>query len=289
MKKINSLLIVLILLCIGTFYGYRTVNSLKADNEAPTIHMDSQIPEISVTDPKTTLLQGIIAKDNRDGDVTDSLVVENIELLDSEGRLQVSYAAFDQAGNVTKSQREAKYVDYRSPRFTLNGPLLYDRSSNFDVLSTVGATDVIDGEIQHRVRATSLVDHSIAELGVHDVQFQVSNSLGDTVTAVFPVQVYDEDYDAYLRLNTYLVYLPLNASFNPKDYLDGFIYMGENVALNFGLPKGYTVKTEGNLQTNNPGIYSVDIWVTHTIENELNTNLNVEHVGYSKLIVIVEG
>lgn len=290
MKKMNVLLVVLILLCLGVFFGYRTLDSLRTDDEAPTIHMGDQIPEISVEDPKSVLLQGVTARDNRDGDVTDSLVVESVELLSSDGQLQISYAAFDKAGNVAKSRREAKYVDYRSPRFSLEAPLLYRLGTNFDVLSTVGATDVIDGEIQHRIRATSLVDRSIAELGTHDVQFQVNNSLGDTTTEVFPVEVYDpEMYDAGLALTQYLVYLEPGDSFESKSYLKTFTLGGEDTDLRKGLSRDYSLKTTGGVQTQTPGVYPVEYRVTYTEKHETDPELDRQFTGYSKLIVIVEG
>ena len=289
MKKKNLLLIMMILACVVTFMGYRALVELRTDDKAPEIMVGEILPEVSVESPKSALLQGITATDAVDGDVTASLVVEQIELLNSDGSLMVHYAAFDKAGNVAKAQRAARYTDYHSPRFTLKAPLVYTEGSSFDVLSNVGATDVIDGEIQHRVRATALGDTSIGELGIHDVRFQVSNSLGDTVTAVLPVQVHDPDRQASLSLTQYLIYLPQNASFNPKDYLGKFFWNGDEVDLTKGLPKGYTLETEGKVQANNPGIYPVEYRVTYTIVNETNPERNVEYTGYSKLIVIVEG
>lgn len=289
MKKKNLVLIVLILLTLVIFLGYRALAELRSDDKAPEILLGEIIPEISVEEPKAALLQGITARDNVDGDVTASLVVEYVELLGSDGRLMVHYAAFDRSGNVAKAQREARYTDYHSPRFTLKSPLVYPVGASFDVLSNVGATDVIDGDIQHRVRATSLVNYSIATPGIHDVEFRVSNSLGDTVTAVLPVQVQDPDRQATLTLTEYLVYLPLNTSFNPKMYLEQFTWGGDEVDLTQGLPKGYTLKTEGKVQTQNPGIYPVEFRVTYLIENEVNPDRNVEYTGYSKMIVIVEG
>ena len=289
MKKKNLLLLALIALTLVTFLGYRALMELRSDTKPPEIRLDAAIPEISVEDPKSALLQGITARDNVDGDVTASVVVEHIELQDSDGSLMVSYAAFDSAGNVAKAQREAKYTDYRSPRFTLESPLVYNESTNFDVLSNVGATDVIDGDIQHRIRATPLSEGSIAEPGIHDVEFRVSNSLGDTVTAVLPVQVQDPDRGAVLTLTEYLVYLPLNGAFNPKEYLNMYLHGEEEVDLTEGLPKGYTLATEGKVNTQEPGIYSVEIRVTYTIVNELDPERSQKYTGNSKLIVIVEG
>ena len=289
MKKKNFILMLLIAATLALFLGYRALDAIRTDTRAPEIRLDSVIPEISVEDPKSALLQGITAVDSGDGDVTSSLVVERVELLEDAGRLLVHYAAFDSAGNVAKAQREAKYTDYRSPRFTLKEPLVYRQGVAFDVLSDIGATDVIDGDIQHRVRATMLTEQAIVEPGVHEVEFRVSNSLGDTVTAVLPVEVRNPEREAQLTLSQYLLYLPVNGSFNAKDYLKMYTYGEDDVDLSKGLPRGYSLKTEGKVQTQKPGVYPVEYRVTYTIVNEQDRELDVEITGYSKLIVIVEG
>lgn len=290
MKKKNWILILLIAVCVAAFLGYRAMDAMRTDTEAPEIKLEAIVPEVSVTDPQSALLQGITAKDKRDGDVTDLLVVERVTLLDSKGTLMVNYAAFDNAGNVSKAQREAKYTDYRSPRFTMESPLIFTYGASFDVLSIVSANDSIDGDIQHRIRATPLDKVAINELGIHEVQFQVSNSLGDTVTKVFPVEVYDPDmYDAKLYLTDYLVYLPAGTTFSPNAYLEEFVVGGEEVSLENGLPKDYTLKLKGGVQTNTPGTYVVEYRVTYTQKNENNSALDRSWTGYSKLIVVVEG
>lgn len=289
MKKKNFILMLLIAATLALFLGYRALDAIRTDTRAPEIRLDSVIPEISVEDPKSALLQGITAVDSGDGDVTSSLVVERVELLEDAGRLLVHYAAFDSAGNVAKAQREAKYTDYRSPRFTLEEPLVYRQGVAFDVLSDIGATDVIDGDIQHRVRATMLTEQAIVEAGVHEVEFRVSNSLGDTVTAVLPVEVRNPEREAQLTLSQYLLYLPVNGSFNAKDYLELYTYGEDDVDLSKGLPRGYSLKTEGKVQTQKPGVYPVEYRVTYTIVNEQDREKDVEITGYSKLIVIVEG
>lgn len=289
-KKTNFLLVVLLLLCIAAFIGYRALDAMRTDSQAPEIQIGDQIPEISVNDPEEALLQGIHATDVRDGDVTGSVVVENIAILDSTGRIQVSYAAFDKAGNVAKAQREALYIDYVSPRFTLSAPLLYRSGVNFDVLKTVGATDLIDGDIQHRVRATSLDDSIISTPGTHNVQFQVSNSLGDITTVVLPVEVYETmNYTATLSLNTYLVYLRTGEKFNPNHYLDTFTLAGTKTLLDGRLPNGYSLQTVGELHTDTPGVYPLQYFLTYTETSATNSQYSREYTAYSKLIVIVEG
>ena len=52
---------------------------------------------------------------------------------------------------------------------------------------------MMDGDIQHRVRATALEEEAITALGTHQVRFQVNNALGDTRTLELPVEVYAAD------------------------------------------------------------------------------------------------
>ena len=289
-KRSNIIIILLIAACVAAFFGYRMLDDLRTDTQPPEIILGENVPEISVYDSKDVLLQGITARDKKDGDVTELLVVERVNLLDSDGRIMVSYAAFDRSGNVSKAQREARYTDYQPPKLTLSTPLIFPYSSSFDILSVVGAQDVVDGDIQHRVRATLLEEGSISERVVHNVRFQVTNSLGDMVSYVLPVEAYDPmQYVADLKLTQYLIYLTPGGSFAPQDYLDSFSLQGEIVNLRSGLPKGYKLETTGEVQTGVPVVYAVEYRVTYTIQNEKNRDLDQHFAAYSKLIVIVEG
>lgn len=282
--------LLLIALCLVVFVAYWAVNQIVADTEAPKIAVDSQQLEVSVQDDKSVLLQGVTAMDNRDGDVTASLLVENIRLLDTDGTVTVTYAAFDRAGNVAKAQRQVRYTDYESPKFTLSAPLVFAQGSNFDVLNVIGAQDVMDGNIQHRIRATSMVATSVSTLGSHEVQFQVTSSLGDTAKEVFPVEVYAAGtYEAALSLTEYLVYVPVGTTFLAENYLEEFTLSQKTISLKNGLPNGYSLRTSGRVNTNSPGVYSVGFTVTYTPENEGNTQMVRKYTGYSKLIVVVEG
>lgn len=282
--------LLLIALCLVVFVAYRAVNQIVADTEAPKIAVDSQQLEVSVQDNKSVLLQGVTAMDNRDGDVTASLLVENIRLLDTDGTVTVTYAAFDRAGNVAKAQRQVRYTDYESPKFTLSAPLVFAQGSNFDVLNVIGAQDVMDGNIQHRIRATSMDATSVSTLGSHEVQFQVTSSLGDTAKEVFPVEVYAAGtYEAALSLTEYLVYVPVGTTFLAENYLEEFTLSQKTISLKNGLPNGYSLRTSGRVNTNSPGVYSVGFTVTYTPENEGNTQMVRKYTGYSKLIVVVEG
>lgn len=289
MKKKKWLQLVLIALTLAVFFGYRAVEAMLDDGKAPEITFSGETLEISVKDPMDALLQGVSAEDNRDGDVTDSLVVESVKLLDKDGTITVTYAAFDKGGNVTKASREVRYLDYESPRFTLTSPMLFT-STGVDVLSVIGAEDTFDGDIRHRIRASALEEVDGTHSGVYDIQVRVTNSLGDSVEIVLPVEVYAPGtYEAELTLKEYLVYLPKGNVFSVYDYLDKYIRGKEEVSLRGGLPAHYTLHTEGTVDPMTPGVYPVSCTVTYTDIDERNEANIRTYTAYSKLIVVVEG
>jgi len=290
MKMKNGFWILLIIASLAAYMGYLAMDSARADTQPPQIHIASEALSVSVQDPKSALLQGVTATDKKDGNVTDSLVVEKVTMQNSRGTVSVTYAAMDAAGNVAKAERSVTYTDYVGPRFTLKAPLIYTAGTNYDILSNIGAVDALDGDIQHRVRAMNLEDASLSETGTHIVQFQVTNSLGDTHTQTFPVELQGKGkYDAELALQEYLIYLPAGSYFNASNYLKSFTLQDKTTSLQAGLPAHFSLQTKGQVLTQNPGTYTVEYTVTYTKVNENNPALSQQYTGYSKLIVIVEG
>ena len=141
MIKKNWKTLVLLAVCLGVLIGYRMFDGLRTDNVVPKITIsDSGIPEMSVYKPEA-LLEGVTATDDRDGDVTSSIVVESVGSIMDDATVTVTYAAFDSSGNVAKAQRTVRYTDYKSPRFTLKESLDFTYGTNFDVVDVVGALD----------------------------------------------------------------------------------------------------------------------------------------------------
>ena len=290
MKKRNWFLIILIGLCLAVFFGYQAVDRARTDTQPPVIHIAPEQLELSVNAPKGILLQDVTAADDISGDVSHSVILENIRLLSNDGKISVSYAAFDSAGNVAKAQRELQYHNYRSPRFTLSAPLLYAYNKDFDVFRDVGAKDDVDGDISHHVRAMLTEENPISDMGTHMVQFQVTNSMGDTTTEILPVEIYDSaDYNADLTLKEYLIYVPVNGIFNAKFYPDTITYQRETLELGPILPENYTMEISGEVDTHTPGIYPVTYTLTYSEKNVWTQKVVKEYIGFSRLIVIVEG
>lgn len=286
MKKMKLLPPALILLCVGLFVGYQAWDRIKTDNKAPEITIGTEILDLSVSAPKSDLLQGITALDDQDGDVSGSMVVEGIKALDSNGTMEVSFAAFDRAGNVSKGIRTVRYTDYEPPRFSLTSDMVYAYNSNFDPLKDISAADPLEGDLQHRIHAISLDDASVASLGDHEVEFRVTNSLGDTIRLTLPVTVYaKEDRDLSVELTDYLIYLKTGSRFDADSYLASVTSGHVFYPMEAGLPDGYSVRTSGTVDTHEPGVYSVDYTVTYTQTTSTGNNYIS---GLARLIVIVE-
>ena len=291
LKNKNLVLILMIIGILAVYVGYRQVDAWRTDTAAPEISIDdTKMLQVSVQAPKDELLQGVTATDRRDGDLTQKLVVESVRLIDSDGQVTVRYAVADEAGNVAKAERTAQYTDYESPKFSLSGPLVYEVYQDFDVLDAVYARDALDGDIRHRVRATTMGEASIYSQGTHDVHLQVSNSLGETAEIIVPVEVVETGtYDASLTLTDYLIYLPRGGTFDAEEYLGDFIYRAENTSLRNGLPGAFSLKVEGNVRTGTPGVYPVSYKVTYIVNQGGYSEYTQRVTGYSKLIVVVEG
>ncbi len=275
--------VALIALCLLVLLIYICVDRLVTDSTPPTITMEAVPPQIRVGDPKTALLQGVTAKDDKSGDVTDSLMVESVRLTDPDGTITVTYAAFDEAGNVTKARRELRYIDYVSPRFTLTAPLVMELNRYSDLQSRIQLLDAVDGDISGKIHVDNLTGSSVAAVGTYDVKLWATNSLGDTVQLKLPVEIYAAGaYSGTLELTDYLIYLPVGADFRPEQYLKSYDQGGSAVDLAAGTPEDCSLQITGQVDTQTPGVYEVRFQISRSVGNRVYT-------GYTKLMVVVEG
>ena len=107
MKK--GILAGLIVLCLALFAGTAAV-MVTGDRKGPEIAVPSGA-DVTYEEGSDTalLLEGVTATDDRDGDVTDSVIIENIFPNDDRTGASVIYAAKDSHNNVTKVTRRVNY------------------------------------------------------------------------------------------------------------------------------------------------------------------------------------
>lgn len=107
--KERTVTVSLILACIF-FMGVSVLIYLGQDHKAPQISIDSK-EKITYKegDDKSTLLKGVTARDNRDGDVTKQVFVDRIISVGKK-KAVVYYAVMDKKNNVSVAKRKITYL-----------------------------------------------------------------------------------------------------------------------------------------------------------------------------------
>ena len=276
MKRRKIIYLLLTILCVAGISLYFLYYVVTEDWREPVIYVPSDVLELSISDGRAKILEDVTAYDNRNGDVTGSIVLEKIKALKNDGSAKAVLAAFDRNGNVTKAERCIRYTDYRSPKISVTAPLLFKEETVYNLLDCVTAEDVIDGDISDRVKVTILeAEHAASQPGEFKVRFRVTNSLGDTVYLDAPVLVYSADsYNGSVELTQYMVRLKKGARFDPEGYFKAFrggarIYDMTDEELQLEIDQA--------VNTGEPGVYAVTY-----------TAVRGDYTGCSRLLAVVE-
>ncbi|MDO4331933.1 MAG: hypothetical protein Q4C58_04525 [Eubacteriales bacterium] len=219
MKKLRIFWAVIVVLVTAAFAAYRINEIRKEDSSGPVFSCDQMKLEVSIHDGDDVLLQGITAQDKKDGDVTASILVEKLSSFYGENQRLVTYAAFDSDNHITEMEREITYTDYTKPKFALNGSLRFKAGETINIDQIVTARDCLDGDLSRNVKI--LMDGTINNriTGFYDIEYQVTNSAGDSVSLPIRIEVYQqENNEVEMNLKQYLVYYE-GEDIDYKDYL----------------------------------------------------------------------
>lgn len=297
MKKIRILSIIIFVIAAASFGVYKRQEQVNVDRKGPEIIMDNKKIKVSCSDGQEKLLSGIRALDNRDGDVSDSLLVESMSNFIKKGRRKITIAAFDSSNNVTKVTRTLVYSDYHSPKFALEEPLRFQTKTQ-DILGTLSAEDVLDGDLTGNIKISSEYSVKADEPGIYPMVFSVSNSAGDVVKLLANIEINDpakENRNPQFELSQYLVYTAPGIVLNPWDYVqkitaDGIEFeRGEDGILYDPKPRDNQkrvaitpeeVVIEDNVDYNTPGNYEIIYHFTASEDQD-------EKEGRIRLIVVV--
>lgn len=225
-KKIT--IVVFVIVCV--MFALGRVYIMQKDSTAPVIESESKEIHVGVDYREQELLQGLSASDNRDGDITDEIMVGNISKFIETGVSKIKYVVFDENNNVGIYERMVYFDNYTSPKFELTQPLMYRLNSIVTLTDRLKAIDSIAGDISNKI-IYSEDNINRAEEGTYQITVKVKNEYGDLVQEDLPVNIvpYDE-YGERLQLSTYLVYLKKQSTINPRDYITKAVNLnGENV------------------------------------------------------------
>jgi hypothetical protein len=250
MIKIKRLLIAVFILVAVLFAVSQISERVGNDKTPPVISCSPEVLEISVSDDESALLTGVTATDNRDGDITDKIVISGVSKLISEDTAKVTYLVFDSGDNMGSCTRLIRYTDYRRPQFKLTEPLQFKVGDTLSIEDRLFAYDVIDGDVTENIRVSTLDLTGSAE-GVYYITVQVVNSMGDSARLSLPVVVGNTTRRTpVIELTEYITYVEENSRFDPESYVQSVTVNGSDGEIS-------RVEWSGEVDTSVSGEYQV--------------------------------
>ena len=254
MKALRIITILLFVLSLALYLGVSFRYEMVLDRVSPQIRCESEVLEVSVHATDATLLAGVTAQDNRDGDLTGRIMIQGISRLLTENTARITYVVADSSGNIASCSRILQYTDYENPRLSLTKMPVYRTYPDDDAMdklhAALSAWDVRDGDLSEDI----VVVNQSADEGIEGESYatvQVINSMGGT--EVIPLIIVLDNEGAVnplVTLREYITYIEQGAEFDPTDYvltLNGEAYDGANPAL----------RIHSEVDTAVPGVYQV--------------------------------
>ncbi len=250
MKFYRIAVVVLFLAVSGVFLYTYVTERMTVDTTFPVITLEDDVLELSVNAEDKDFLDGVTAFDEKDGNITDRIIVESVSKFIKPGICKVTYAVCDEDNHVATAVRKVKYTDYSSPRYSLTESPCYSVYEAVNIKNALTVNDCFDGKLDGSMILTSN-DYATATEGVFSIDVTVTNSMGDSSVLTFPLIVENRSLSApEIELSQYLLYVDKGEEIEPEDYLVSAIDYRERDVL-----RKVTVDT--NLNVNKEGTYIV--------------------------------
>lgn len=274
-KKIISFIILICIICGYVYYKHDLKN--RQDITPPIIKYEGNL-EVSIEATEKQMLEGVSAVDDIDGDVSNTLMIENIGKINKDDNVTITYAAYDKSNNVGKMTRVIHYTDYHEPKFSLEKPLIFSSVKENELFEIVRAVDAMKNDLSSRVRIQyqdTLNNMSKVE-GAYPIVFTVTDRLGKTSSITLNMDIVSSksNYDtSIINLKEYLIYVPTGSKLNLPSYILDITYQEKKQKINSN-----NLKIDTNLDTDVPGTY--EAYYHYYFSNGVE--------GISKLVIIVE-
>lgn len=269
MKRLKTFCIGLLAVSVAAA-GRTMFTRLRIQNDAgPVLTYDNDVKDVSIHDDDAALLAGITAQDAQDGDVSDSLVIEQLSSFVGDNERVMSFAAFDKDHHVTKGSKLIRYTDYTPTVFSLSAPLQVQTGTP-DFKAALSAQDCLDGDISRNITVSTDQKINLDVAGSYPARFSVTNSAGDTSSFTATIDVVERTGLAVqIDLSSYLVYA--GSEIDPMSYVSSVTVNGDDVSLS-----SVDMKIDNPVDYSTPGSYEI----TYTC------NVNGME-GTTRLVVIV--
>lgn len=271
MRILRLVTVALFFVTLLTFLIFFSIKKIRTDETYPVIEIAEGVLEVDIDVTEKELLKDVKAFDKKDGDISSDVVVESVSRFIEGTECIVTYAVSDSDNHVAKTTRNIRYKNYNPPRFMMSDSLVFALGENVDILGTIGATDVIDGDISEKV-VISATDYNDNAAGVYSLSVQVMNSKGDASYLDIPVYVENISLLApEIELSEYLVYVKKGQKLDFESYVSKITYQK-------GEAKDATLSISTDCNFKVPGTYSVHYYATRA----------QGHQGHNVLTVVVE-
>lgn len=269
MRNLKLIIIAVFLIVSFAFSAVFLYDRMFIDRTAPIISSDGQPLRVSVSASDKELCTGLIATDNRDGDITNRIIVQSVSQLTSGNTATVRYAVFDSSSNFCHYARMVEYTDYQRPHFSLSKPLVFGPGSTVTFTDRLTATDVIDGDISNRIRLAQS-NLLLVEEGSYTAQVQVSNSSGDIAVANLTVLIQNTTLrHPVLELKEYITYVDLGTECTAEDFRS---FLTNALSYTGGAPINFDdISVSGEIDTSRQGTNNINF--SYTNENGLSSTV----------------
>lgn len=231
-----ALSVIAILLCVASVLVFAL-----SDTKGPRIDVEQRNITYVSGDDTRPLLDGVTAFDKVDGDVTNSLLVKEITVLNSGDAAKVTYAARDKHNNISEGYRIVTYVEadenYSELEELIDENSLDEMPSDNVVSEGDAFSEYIDTEeTTDEAMTEDMGDNS--EQTVDEAEKQ-QNTTENT----------EEDKTPKITLKQKSVNIGVGQTFNPSDYVKS----KENAS---------SIEIEGAINVMVPGTYPLTFIVT---------------------------
>ena len=254
MKILRMITIFLFVLSLALYLGISFRYKVVLDRVPPKIQSESEVLEVSVNATGAELLAGVTARDNRDGDLTEQVMIQGISRLLTEDTARITYVVADSSDNIASCTRTLRYTDYENPRLSIGEMTVYRTFPHDDTIDrlckSLTARDVRDGDLSDQIVVAVHGSNDRIE-GELQLTVQVTNSMGGTEVIPLTIVIDNEGaVNPLVTLREYITYVDKDADFIPSDYIltvNGEDFEGDYPALHI----------HSNVDTAVPGAYQV--------------------------------
>lgn len=284
MRQIRLAVILFFVVSCACYSVYTIKDKLTEDRNPPVISFEEDVLVIGDEVTDDTLLEGVTATDEEDGDLTDQVQVASVSRILSDETRTIKYIVFDSANQLGTAERTLKYENYVPPRIYLKEPLRFTVSDYAEEMGdlAIKATDLLDGDITSNIRTSYTDSMYDIKAGKYEVTFQVNSSAGDTCIVTMNMVLVDNVDEAgkyYPVLKDYIAYTTVGKELKLSSYLKGiessdetYIFGEEGTPANI-TASNVTIKSKVDYDT--PGTYTVDYSYTTRDKVKATTTLYV--------------